>query len=204
MTALSDALIQNQGLGWTGGPCAAKSGTRAPLGLAPMNPKLVRSSILSQISMPAGLAVGQQRWIHVSPPEGPSLHQGQCLTRISPLDSCRQCRASSWLVPAPGKILEQAAVSRSSTGFKGERGGGRAHGEGREEISFRAGPSPPTYPTAHLHLLAWGPSHLASASPGYSLSLPTAATPSRLCGGPRLPGHGPSLRGFPLGTESPR
>lgn len=65
-------------------------------------------------------------------------------------------------------------------------------------------PHPPTYPIAHFHLLAWVPSHLASASPGYSLSLPMAATPSRLCGDPRLPGHGPSLRGFPLGTESPR
>lgn len=109
---------------------------------------------LSQISKPAGLAPGQHRWVHASLPEGPSLHRGQCLTRMSPLDSCKQCRASSWLVPAPGKMLEQAAVSRSSTGLWEQ---GREHREGEEEITVRAGRAggwlgpahPPTQPRSH-------------------------------------------------------
>lgn len=133
-----DPLTQNQGLGWMGGPCTAKSGTRAPLGGAPSTLNLVRPSGPSQISMPRGLPPEQQRCIRANLPEGPALHRGQCLlTRMFPPDSCRQCRASSWLVPAPGKMLEQAAVSRSSTGFKGaqER---VSMGRGKE-ITYRAG-----------------------------------------------------------------
>lgn len=82
---------------------------------------------------------------------------------------------------------------------------------GREERKSLSGlgwvgarPSPPTCPTACLHLLAQVPSHLASASLGCSLGPPMAATPSRPCGGLKLPGHGPSLRGFLLGNASPR
>ena len=139
MTALSedgDPLTQNQGLGWMAGPCAAQSGTRVPWGRDPTITNSAGPSGLSQISKPAGLAPGQHRWVHPSLPEGPSLHRGQCLTRMSPLDSCKQCRASSWLVPAPGKMLEQAAVSRSSTGLWEQ---GREHREGEEEITVRAG-----------------------------------------------------------------
>lgn len=168
-------------------------GTKTALGGAPTTPSLVRPSCLPQISMLAVLAPVQQTWVQASLPAGPSLHQGRCLTRMSPLDSCRQCRASSWLVPAPGKILEQAAVNRSSTGAS----------VGRREKKSLSGPSPPTCPTAHLHLLAPVPSHLASASPGCSRGPPTAAIPSRPCGGLQLPERGPSSRGSPLGTGSP-
>lgn len=152
----------------------------------------------------------QQAWLHASLPESPFQHQGQCLTRMSPLDSCRQCKASSWLVPAPRKMLEQAAVSRSSTGFEGASEGASKGREERKSLLGlgRAGagprPSPRTYPVAHPHFQARVLSHLASASPGCSLGPPMAATPSRPCEGLQLPGHGPSLRGFPLGTESPR
>lgn len=169
-------------------------GTTTTFGGAPTTPSLVRPSCLPPISRPAALAPGQQTWIHASLPQGPSPHQGHRLTRMSPLDSCRQCRASSWLVPAPGKILEQAAVNRSSTGAS----------VGGEEKKSRSGPNPPTCPTAHVHLLVQAPSHLASASPGCSLGPPTAATPSRPCGGLQLPEHDPLWRGFPLGTGSPR
>lgn len=198
-------MTQNQGPGWTVQPCAAESGTRFPLGHAPTTPNLLEPSSLSQISMPGGLAPGQQRQIHASLAEGPSLYRGQCLTRMSPLDSCRQCRASSWLVPAPGKMLEQAAVSRSSTALW-EQGRKRARG-GRRGSHFQSWAGlglAPHLPNLRLCLLAQVPSHLASASPGCSLGPPMAATPSQPCGGLQLPGHGPSLRGFLLGTGSLR
>lgn len=112
-----------------GGPCTAKSvvWNQGSLRPTPYHPQL------GQTFLPASnqLADRPGSWrahtqIPASLPKGPSLHQGQCLTRMSPLDSCRQCRASSWLVPAPGKMLEQAAVSRSSTGEGGEKGTFRA------------------------------------------------------------------------------
>ena len=129
MTALSEGGDPLPRIRDWGGPCTAKSvvWNQGSLGPTPTIPNLVRPSCLPQISSPTGLAPGQHTRIPASLPKGPSLHRGQCLTRMSPLDSCRQCRASSWLVPAPGKMLEQAAVSRSSTG------------EGGEKSTFRAG-----------------------------------------------------------------
>ena len=86
------------------------------LGPTPTIPTLVRPSCLPSISSAGRPGSWTRDTAPCQPPQGALLHRGRGLTRMSPLDSCRQCRASSWLVPAPGKMLEQAAVSRSSTG----------------------------------------------------------------------------------------
>lgn len=80
--------------------------------------------------------------------------------------------------------------------------GGRRgnHFQGRPGWAGLGLAHPPTQD--HLCLLAQAPSHLASASPGCSPGPPTAATPSRPCGGLQLPGRGPSWRGSQLGTGS--
>lgn len=145
----------------------------------------------------AGLAPGPETRLPASLPKGPS----STGDGVSP--GCLPWTRADSAGPAPGWCRLQGKC------WSRQLSAGLPLGEGGEKSTCRAeqgrvgwGPTPPM--TQQQALACWlVAAHLASASPGCSPGPPTAATPSQPCGGLQRPGHGPSSRGFLLGTGSP-